>query len=902
MENQSPKYLTIALLATGTIRAHAAGKSPEDLQSDISTVSEKVMQEQKSFDERAKKATPELPPNTKAPGDTPRKEIDIPVPPQGNTAPDLEHAPIVTMAPTKTIRAWIGEEITLKGAAKGQTKGPEKIYFAWILNGVVVCQQQECRIPIDGKLLSSGSHQLLFVAYNIQGSSISRHNLIVQKSSWSQKSPYRSKTIESEVVDVHASKIEPLDPGKLNISMMQGNAVHAYPENVIVVGSVARNLPWEGQIKTAPRGVARITDPKFGKIFLLGNGQVNFAVDKDAKNLRSIVIDKGIVRAQSNEKADPKKKIERNDILIGTKEVNVFVDPSVDVAIVRIAPPADATRRRTGARNIAEVAKADQYQTRLVSISGTVRFQLPKTAEKPASIATIPPGVELVVFEDGKIGPFERPKPDFMEKLIHQTMTPEEIRERARRKAEALQKPVDIEAILKKVEDLASRSDYFEMLNELAAVEDRKREDPRISYNLGIAYKGLYQPLEAEKHFRFAMTQNSDYADPAWQLALMLLDEKKWADANDVFSDARSRMKSDDKRRTEYPYYSGVAQFGIPSDFSARNSFSRALLWEDNLEQSLKASSGDFLKKLRERKDWSVIIPLGVQWEGNTLGLTSDAILPPGYTQKNVLRSIAGAMFSWDPSATREEPGWYKGASATAMYAKHYPTQFKSFNSIILGTGVSQIRKTSIEVPVPEDKKNDKNEKPKTEIRTLKFSENVNASIIDGNFQLLNIGAGVNYLEFNSTLGYERNSPKGATATGTIVGAEQYALKLWQNTTGLTADLDSASEQRLALATSNTNGHSFSATLTPSFTIPFSVLTNAKIGVAFGAKKIFYGAETLSLNSATSLALTRFITPWLVGIGTVGYELVFEKDSQPTDAASRLIKKPSAGLMLSGLF
>lgn len=901
--------LTLALITCS--QAIAAGKSATEIQSDIENLTEKTQKEQKNIESKAEKAAPAMPPGSKLGETAPaRQSVDLPSPPQGVTSPNPERAPLVTTAPPPTIRAWLGEELNLTGSAKGIDKGPEKTYFAWILNGVVVCQQRQCRIPLDGRAIAPGAHQLLFVAYNIQGSSISKHTLFIQKSSWNATIPLRSKNIESEEVEAKIVRLQPLNSNSLHLTMMQGNAVHAYPENVIVVGSVPRNIPWEGQIKTAPRGVARINEPKTGRWFVLGNGQMNFVPNKMDPNDRTVSLDKGTMRAQSIEKADSQKKVERNNIAIATKEARVFLDPGVDIAIVRIAPPPEAMTRRATAKSLNDIAKADQFQTRIVSISGTVRFQLPASNGQAAKVATIPPGVELVISEDGKVGPFERPKPEFMEKLLKQTMTPEELAERARRKAEAQKKVVDINEVIKKVEEFSARSDYFEMLNELATIEDRRDEDVRISYNLGLANKGLYQPLEAEKHFRYALNQDKNFPDPAWQIGLMALDEKKWSDAADAFSEAKSRMSSSDKRSEEYHYYAGVAQYNIPSDFSARNNFTRALLWDSNLEQSLKASSGEFLKKLRERKDWSIAVPLGVQWDGNALALASDASIPAGYSQKYLLRGIAGVMFNWDPSATREAPGWYNAATTSVMYAHHYPNQFKAFNSIILGAGASQIRKSVHEIPESEPKKDEKpdtakadgsnSEKQKTENRVLKVYENVQASVVNKSFALLTFTGGINYLSLDTSLGFEKSM--AADGNSTIVGKEAYSLKLWASPSGLSSDLDLASEQRLALKTSASAGHAFSATATPSLTIPMNMITNAKVSSAFGAKKALYGAETLSLNAAPSAALTRFITPWMVGILSAGYEVVYEMDSIPTGSKARTVLKPSASLMFSGVF
>ncbi len=140
------------------------------------------------------------------------------------------------------------------------------------------------------------------------------------------------------------------------------------------------------------------------------------------------------------------------------------------------------------------------------------------------------------------------------------------------------------------------------------------------------------------------------------------------------------------------------------------------------------------------------------------------------------------------------------------------------------------------------------------------------------------------------------------TKKQTVVGKETYGFKLWSSPNGMTADLDVASEQRLELNTSDTAGHSFSATLTPSFTLPINTITNAKFSSATETKKIFYGANTLSITTTPTVALTRFLTPWLVGMMNGACGIVYESDSSATSTASRSILKPNAGITLSGLF
>jgi tetratricopeptide (TPR) repeat protein len=899
------------LLLLSSTFVSAARAAENKLSVDLPAVPDTVRAEQKKFDERSAKTVP-ADAKIMEPGAN-KQAVDMALPPKAKTPlrGDATKAPLVNLAPPDSIRGWTGQVLEMNGGAAGTTeKGAEKLYYSWILDGEVICHRPACQITLDGKAIKPGAHSLLFVAYNVHGSTQTKHILYVQKSTWDASKPLVTKMIRSEDKTGEVARIPVIDPKSLNVSMLEGNAVQVWPGNVIVAGAAPRNVPWEGQLKTAPRAVARATDPLVGRWFILGNSQINFFKRGTDKPEYRVKLDKGMMRIQSTEKIAADAKIKtRDNVTVSTNEVSVYLDPNLDAVMIRTAPPAAANERRKNAKSKSEIAKDDQFQTHVVSISGTARFQLPSPPDAPAKkIAEMPPGVELVIYEDGTVGPFERPKGDRMEQIIKQTLTPEEIKERERRKEEAKKKVIDLAALMKRVIELNDRGDYFEMLSELETVEDRKVEDVRIAYYLGIAYKGLYQPLEAEKNFRAAMEQDKNFADAPWQLGLMQLDEKKWPEALDAFSEAKGRMKNDDPRSSEYQYYAGVAAFNNDSQFYARNHFSRALMWEDTLEASLKSSSGAFLKKLRDRKPWSLMVPVGVQYDANQAS-TDESLFKPD----SLFRSLSGANFAWDPASINEAPGWYNGATAGVMYAKHFPEQFKSFNMLSLSAAATHTKKFEVAIdasapsvaPSPEAppatiKTDEKSAAPKTTIQTLKISESASVINVGNAWTGVSLAANANWNSYDATATYDYDLKSASNAKTHGLTLKAATTKpVWEGPKSLRSDVDLYLQQRVAMVSNSGNTNTLTLSAAPSLSYPINMLTSSKFATGFTYTKELNNLKTISFSTAPNLTITRFISPWLVGMGTLSYELVYKK--LPNVDAS-IIHKPGATVILSGLF
>ena len=161
----------------------------------------------------------------------------------------------------------------------------------------------------------------------------------------------------------------------------------------------------------------------------------------------------------------------------------------------------------------------------MVVIAGQARITALKSDKGKSQQVNLPAGVEFIVYEDGSVAPLAKPNPKPMEKLMSMTVTPEELADLAKAKAKSA--GVDISKVMEQAAKLAENEDWFEIITQVAPLEDRAKEDARISYYLGLANKGTYQISAAEKFFKQAIVQKSDYADAHWQLAQMNMELKK---------------------------------------------------------------------------------------------------------------------------------------------------------------------------------------------------------------------------------------------------------------------------------------------------------------------------------------------------------------------------------------
>lgn len=802
---------------------------------------------------------------------------------QRNT--NVNALPGIESAPPPSFAGYLGQTLVLHAKLRPPAdRTAEKVLQAWVINGKVVCESEICKIPLDGKFLKAASYNVIYIVYNSSGSVSSSHTLHVLQGGWKVGSPFNPKFVKdvpAKPVNVFA---KPAESGKPAVEMTAGNGVLSYPGHLEVVGSVPRPLGWKGRLRTGRQGVAKFQQNKVGEWYLLQQSDVNFVQSDKVPQQKVLRLTQGGIRqflgsANSFDKSDATKKRNfLNDLRIDTAELSLIPEEGSDIYVRRVAPSASDLKARATRKAGENLPLNEMYATKIVVISGKASVTI--TAQPGNKPLEVPPGVEFAIYESGYAPPFNKPLASDIEKLYKSTFSPLKLIKKPKQDTAAAAK-INLDEHLKKVDELLGREDYFEALSELSLVEGRASEDVRIPYYLGLANKGLYQAEEAEKFFKVAMAQDPKYPLPPWQLAQMRLDAKKWKEAKDYLDEAASRMSSDDKLYPEYLYYAGVASFQLGSGFVSKSDFTRAL-WESQLDSALKSSAGGFLQTIGKQKPWSIIVPMGIQYDQNALSLGNNVSVPESFPRKYTYRGIAGTIFNYDFSGGTEAPGLYHAANAKAIYVKNFPAGFESLDAIVAGIGVTQTLKQA-GPPAPGTNT--------ATMETTTFTEGVDLIYVNKKRTIESYNFAVNYKKIDLGLTFERDPINtGSANRNAIILKQGYPFAFGS------IELPFTAEERNPLKVSSTNGRQLTLTLTPGYTIAFSPRSNVKFTNAFGTQVTFVTPRTTLLKTTPGVNYSYFLTPWMLSILGANYE--WSRES-PT---SKVVNKPGASLMLTGLF
>lgn len=796
--------------------------------------------------------------------------------------------PRVDLAPPSGIAGYLGQNLVLKARLKPIPEAKVPSLIAWVLGGRVICTKEICEIPLDGQTLGTGTSSLMVVAYNAYGSTYTRHVIQVLKSSWNPSKkfdPSIRKEEKAVAVDVDSS---PASREKSRLYMVRGNAVHAYPDYLAIVGTVPRPFDFRGRLKTQNVAVSRIQDPASGDWFALGFTDVSFSKDSNGRKKVNMLKGGMRVRALSSAvKSGANESVRRfaEAIEVETAELRVTPSEGGDVYVTRLAPSKRFLDRRNTRKKGESLPREEMHTSRIVVIGGIARVSVLKGAGGQPQQVNLPAGVEFIVYEDGSVAPLAKPNPKRMEKLMAMTITPEELAELAKAKAKAAS--VDLPRALAEAERLAENEDWFEIISQLAPLEERAKEDPRIPYYLGLANKGTYQVAAAEKYFKLALSQKPDYAAAHWQLAQMNMELKKWDEAREHLGGAEDSLAGDDPRRAELPYYRGVVNFNSESLFSARNDFTRAL-WETNLDAALKQSSGAFLSSIGKRRNWGLVVPLGIQYDHNALGLASNDEVPEPFEKRNLMRGIAGAIYNWDSATSASASGTYLGAGAKALAILNSPRSFKSLDALVGELSVSQ---TFVDV------KKGEGDGAADETSAVKLSQAFTAVFVDSKLATQTFTFGFLADRLDLGLGFELDAVgKGEASRNAVLGRQGYGLTLYADEGGgLVVDADALLEERFALKANDANGHEVQLSVTPAVSLPFSPRSTSRFGFLMAGQYKATNPSSTVLKAGPTLAFNYFVTPWLLSVTSVGYE--FNRVSP----GSKTVHKPNASFMLTGL-
>ncbi len=800
---------------------------------------------------------------------------------------DKNNIPFIIKSPSAVIYAYLGQTLILNAKVKNP-KINEKTMYAWVLNGSLICNTLTCKIPLNNKIINVGLSSLIFLSYNTYGSTMTKHTLKIIKGHWSPTQSFSDKYEKKEEAKNVNININDNQKTKTYSQHIAGNALQAYPENLLMIGSVSRNIEWNGYIKSNSTGIIRFNDLT-NNFYMYQNTDINLIQNNEFKIVQIL---KGSARAYKKN-TNKENNTQNNIIWLETNELSVLVDEGSDVYIERENPSQKEILER---KKNNEPINQNMIKTHVITLSGTAKIKLKKT-ELNSQLLELPTGVELIVKADGTIEPYEKPKSEKMQNVMKNSYTIEDIIEQEEIKKKNKDKIKTSEQI-DKAKELAEREDYFEILNELKLIEDRIHENSQIPYFMGLAYKGLYQEKEAEKYFKLAILQDKYYADPSWELGLMYMEDKKWQEALNNLQDAKSKLNSKDKRYAEYEYFSGVANYNLNNNFSAKNNFFKAAMWNEQLEQVQKISAGEFLKKLNQKKPWSIISLIGVQLDNNALSLEQGAEIPANFKQNNLYRFIAGLISNYDTSIMTDETGLFLGGGISAMAIKHSPNYFNNFNMYILGANFFEIYRFKMKKELNENEIS-QNQPENTEIKNLKITESLSIPIINNEISQISFNIATNYEIYNLSLNldYDINSQ---------AELKRHALSFKEGVTNLLGNflygiltLDTALNQKLAISKNINNGNNLGLDTNLSHSFSYSSRLIFKTSVPFSIDKSFFGTENLNFKIGFSLTTTTFIEPWLILLFTPSID--YTKTISSFETTKNIIK-PQIMLMLTGIF
>lgn len=803
------------------------------------------------------------------------------------TKPKLEYIPIIESAPVDAFAAFLGQTLVLEAKSTSpKLPSSEKTLQAWLVNGKSICVESKCEIPLDGKTLKPGNYSVVYIAYNSYGSVMTSHTLAIKQGGWKVGQKLDSKFKKIVPIKNNVVKAQQAQVGSATVEMLRGNGVVAGKGTLEVVGTLPRPLNWQGRMRTGRGATSHLFQEKRAEWYVMPQSDVTFleSAKSDDRNLkltqgglRLWLGGKLVVGENSDEVKAAKTFL--NETRIETPEVFLIPEEGSDIYIRRVAPSEAGRKLRATRRGTEQLSVEEMFATKIIVISGKARISIP--LQQNSQSVELPPGIEMTVYESGFVAPTTSPQGATIEELYKATFSPIALAKKPKIDEDKV-KEIDLKAHLQKVEELLDREDYFEALGELSAVESRSAEDVRIKYYLGVSNRGLYQTTEAEKYFLEAAKQDDSYPLPYWQLGQMRLEEKKWEEAKQLLDEAASRMKSDDKLYPEYLYYVGVAGFQTGSGFFAKSDFTRAL-WETQLDSALKSSAGSFLQSIAKQRPWSIVMPLGVQYDSNALGLASNVKLPDEYNKKYTYRSIAGAIFNYDFGNGEEKPGLTHAANAKAIWVKNLIKEYSALDAFVTGVAATQTYKY-------EGQKKEGAARP--EIEQMIFSEGVDLIFLNGVRTIESYNLSVNYKKIDFGLTFERDPiNKGDANKNAVIFKQGYTFNL----SGL--ELPVSADEKFPLKPSDSNGQTHSFTVTPGYTKAFSLRSNVKVSAALGYQ--YSGIKPKATNTfkvTPGVNYSYFVTPWMLGIAGVTYEVSHET------SASSTVKKPGASLMLTGLF
>ncbi len=775
--------------------------------------------------------------------------------------------PDVIEGPPAEITGPLGRTLRMEVTLREPPGEGGGVRVQWSLGGLPVCAGSVCLLPLDGRTANLGDFDLTILYQNPAGNTRTVHRLHVVQGDWDPKQPFPS----GPVLPVSLVPQRPAgdDPRELKVWTTQDRGgTWVQGGQTVPFGEFPVRGPFAGSIESAPgpKGALRLAQEGLFESGAMPGTLIVLVPEGEGKNL---YLQRGTMRVRSTQAtgSDPL-------FAASTPEVRVIPSPGANFFLTRSQPPQPPT-------------------TRLVVVQGQVQavyLETPQAGKKPVvSTAMVSPGREFFLSSGGTVSPNNAPN---LRELAQWTADlgplappPGSPGPAARRQLAQAQ----LKATVRELDTLLLRQEWFEaegVLNHLGLGAVRSHAE--LAYRMGVVKKRLYEIDEAAKWFRAAIQLNPALHQPYWELAQLNLEEKQWAKAETYLAQAKGRLPPGDPLAQQVDYYEGVAEFNLGQWFSAQSSFTRAL-WASGLDQSLKASAESFLGALSRQKPWSLVAPVGIQYDGNPTSLPDgDALDTSVYPQKTLWRTLAGSVVSYAASAQATRPGLYWGASAKLISLVNYPRGYKLLDILLGQIDLSQ----TLLFPGPDA------QTPLAPLawkwtQSLGFTRVANKPYLVTPSVQLDAGSLQIYLAYNKDL-----STSGGFAADNVECKQSYSFDL--GSLGAAANpgavtLEVVLDEKIAKNKTDFSGNSLELTLTPSYAKAHTPRLSSRTSLALDVNSVWSSTTTTTVKTTLTPGLSYFLTPQILVILQGSYEFDLTRPS------GKSVNRPGASLLFTGL-
>lgn len=772
--------------------------------------------------------------------------------------------PTLQYGPPLYIQAAYDKEIPLE-VTKFNDFSSQNSKVIWLINHKKICTGLYCTIILKESDYQNTVPILDIITFNEYGGTTYTYEFEMHS-----KEGFDSKFLNKETTYVKSPENLSNLFSTQSVSAIFGKGTLIQSDYILYIGSFPRSFNWnEGIFQTDNLDTLRIADSESGVWFLLPSSNLFIKSQSDKDNIRHAQFNMGNLRVKASG--------DRNDTDANTDSFNYKM--KIETPEVKVTVPRGGDVVLTRERD----KESKKLFTRIIVFSGEVYIEpnaqnLKNPKKFKNQKISLDTGLEFKIYEDGNIKPLAVPNHSTIEYFIAFTTTQDELKERNQVKS------IDnLSEILDRAAILADNEEYFELLNLLTPIQNQIQKDIRISYYLGFAKKGLYQNQEAKKYFLISKNMDNNFPMAHWQLGLIYLEEKNYPNAEYEFLLAHKNIPPQSEIAHEYQYYVGVSYFFNNKLLLAKNTFQTAV-WDSKLDPSLRQSAAEFLKKINIEKPWSLIVPVGIQYDDNILSIAQNQSLPAQYSQKSDFRSIIGALYTYDGSKENNNNGWFLGGAGKAFYVKNYPSSYHPLDAIVLEGSIYETYRW--------DK--DEVKKEKDSVRIYQTAGDIT---VDNKQDTLYFLAGAVYksLELNAGVQFDiSDRPVSEQQSGLIynqyyqMGFGQYGL--------FVLDLNLQAQEQLMFETSDTVGSTLELIATPYATYSINSKTNVKLSNTFDFLYTFISPIRSTYKFIPSASLNYFFFEWL--IGTVSTSFEYNRILPDNNNVFR----PGASIMITGIF